>query len=224
MRFILIQLFAFVAFPFYAQYSFNISESSYSFSKFTMVSVTIYETSSHDIEKEWKKLMKDWHGKVDEKARVFANNATLKSMGENSFDTYAFCTKRDNSVLFIAAVDLGGAFLSSSQHKEQAAIFKKELLSFAKKVSQNSLDLKIKDAKHVEHQLEKEYNHLVKKEEKLENDISNWEKSIQKAKDDIKTNIKEQEKKKQEVVEQTKVVQELDKEEKYQMIIKTRVI
>ena len=55
---------------------------------------------------------------------------------------------------------------------------------------------------------------MVKKEEKLENDISNWEKSIQKAKDDIKTNIKEQEKKKQEVVEQTKVVQELDKKKK----------
>ena len=97
-------------------------------------SVTIYETSSHDIEKEWKKLMKDWHGKVDEKKHeFFANNATLKSMGENSFDTYAFCTKKDNSVLFIAAVDLGGAFLSSSQHKEQAAIFKKELLSLLKK-------------------------------------------------------------------------------------------
>ena len=53
-------------------------------------------------------------------------------MGENSFDTYAFCTKMDNSVLFIAAVDLGGAFLSSSRHKEQA-IFLEELLSLLKK-------------------------------------------------------------------------------------------
>jgi hypothetical protein len=217
MRFILIQLFTFTTLSLLAQYSFNISESNYSFAKGSHhgFSITIYETSSNDIEKEWKKLMKDWHGKVDEKKHeFFADDATLKSMGENSFDTYAFCSEKDNSIHFIAAVDLGGAYLNSSQHKDQATAFKKELMAFAKKVSQNGLDSKIKEAKHEEHQLEKDFNHLVKQEEKLKNDISDWEKSIQKAKDDIKSNAKEQEDKKQEITEQSKVVEGLDKRKK----------
>ena len=45
---------------------------------------SIGESNIHDIEKEWKKLMKSWHGKVDEKKHeFFADDVNLKSMGDN---------------------------------------------------------------------------------------------------------------------------------------------
>ncbi len=96
-----------------AQYQFKVSESNFQFSKASQhgFSVHIYESNIHDIEKGWKKMMKGWGAKVDEKKHeFFADNASFKKMGDNVFDTYAFCNEKSNYIEFITAVDLGGAF------------------------------------------------------------------------------------------------------------------
>ena len=194
------------------QYEFNINESEYDFTKGSHhgFSIPIYESSVHDIEKDWKKLMREWHGKVDEKKHeFFADNASLKSMGENSFDTYAYCKERENSIDFIVAVDLGGAFLNMNQHKEQSKVFKTELLRFAKQASSNGLDSKIKKAIHTEHNIQKELDHLDKEQQKLNHDIEVWQKSIKKAENDIEENNKNQDLKKDEVKKQKELVNKL---------------
>ena len=200
-----------------AQYNFNIKESEYDFSKSKNhgFSINIYESNIHDIEKEWKKLMKSWHGKVDEKKHeFFADDVTLKSMGDNSFDTYAYCEEKSDHIEFIAAVDLGGAFLNSGAHKEQTNVFKNELMSFAKAATKEALNKKIKKAEHDYRHLEKELHQLEKDEDKLVHDIESWRNSIQDAEKDIEKKKNDQELKKVEIQQQNKVVGALNEKVK----------
>ena len=217
MKYITICFLTFLSFGFFAQYSFSLAEGEYVFAKGTHHGfiIPIYESSIHDIEKYWKKLMKDWHGKVDEKKHeFFADNATIKDMGENSFDTYAYCKEADNHIDFIVAVDLGGAFLNYNQHKDQVDTFKKELVSFAKSASLNGLNNKIKNEKQKEGQLQKDLEHLLKQKDKLNSDIESWKKEIEKAESDILKNIKDQDNKKQEKEKQAKLIDSLENQKK----------
>ena len=66
-----------------AQYQFKVSESNFQFSKASHhgFSIHIYESNIHDIEKGWKKMMKGWGAKVDEKKHeFFADNASFKKI------------------------------------------------------------------------------------------------------------------------------------------------
>jgi len=202
---------------FFSQYKFDVSESNSSFKdgQKNSFKVNIYETTVHDVEKEWKKIMKDWGGKVDEKKHeFFADNTSYKEMGENYFDTYAICVKKSNYIEFVVAVDLGGAYLSHSDHPDQSKAFDKFLLKFANDATKSGLKHTLKQEEHKKSQLTKEYNHLVKEKEKLENDIDHWKSSISKAQEDIKTNISDQESKKNEVDKQAKVVDDFSKKMK----------
>ncbi len=201
----------------FGQYKFDVSESNTSFKdgQKNSFKINIYESTVHDVEKEWKKVMKDWGGKVDEKKHeFFADNASFKEMGENTFDTYAICIKKSNYIEFAVAVDLGGAYLSHSDHPDQAKAFDKFLLKFANDATKSGLRHAIKEEEHKKSQLTKEYDHLVKEKEKLEKNIENWKSSILKAQDDIKSNVSDQESKNKEVENQNKVVDDLSKKMK----------
>jgi len=195
-----------------AQYQFKVSESNFQFSKASHhgFSVHIYESNIHDIEKGWKKMMKGWGAKVDEKKHeFFADNASLKKMGDNVFDTYAFCNEKSNYIEFITAVDLGGAFLNANDHREKTSIYKEQLLSFAKQTTLSALEEKVKIEENNAHQLEKEMNQLLKDENKLENDIESWKKSIIQAEKEVESKQNDQELKKVEIQQQEKTVNAL---------------
>lgn len=199
---------------FFGQYKFDVSESNSSFNdgQKNSFKVNIYESTVHDVEKEWKKIMKDWNGKVDEKKHeFFADNVTFKNMGDNTFDTYAICVKKSNYIEFVVAVDLGGAYLSHSDHPDQSKVFDKFLLKFANDATKSGLRHIVKEEEQKKNQLTKEFDHLVKDKEKLENDIEHWKKSISKAEDDIKSNVSSQEAKKNELANQIKVVEDFIK-------------
>ena len=90
-------------------------------------------------------MMKGWGAKVDEKKHeFFADNASFKKMGDNVFDTYAFCNEKSNYIEFITAVDLGGAFLNANDHREITSIYKEQLLSFAKQTTLTAMQEKVK--------------------------------------------------------------------------------
>ena len=195
-----------------AQYQFRVSESDFQFSKASHhgFSVHIYESNIHDIEKSWKKMMKGWGAKVDEKKHeFFADNASFKKMGDNVFDTYAICNEKANYIEFVTAVDLGGAFLNSNDHSEKTSIYKEQLLSFAKQTTLSALEEKVKIEENNAHRLEKELNQLIKDENKLENDIESWKKSIIQAEKEVESKQNDQELKKVEIQQQEKTVNTL---------------
>lgn len=179
------------------------------------LTVNIYEASGKDVEKAWKKLMKDYKAKVSIKKEIFADDATIKSMSSNTVDIYAKAGKsKDGEVFLIVAVDLGGAFLSSSMHSDKFKTFKNILYDFAVKTTKEAIRGQLKDAEKQQEKQEKEQKQLVKDNENLHKDIENYKNKIARAEKDIEINLKDQETKKKEIGLQKKLVEEITEKEK----------
>lgn len=169
--------------------------------------VSIYESTPEAIEKEWRSLMKDYDAKVTIKDGVFADNALIKAMGPNTVDVYARTEKgKDNEIKFIVAFDLGGAYMSSSQHSQQYGVAKDIVEKFARKMTKESIEDQLKAETKILNKLISQEKELVSDQESLTNDINDWKAKIKKAEEDIVKKKSEQEKKKGEIATQQKVV------------------
>ena len=202
---------------FTAQYKVLVSEKSVHFNDgdYNSFSTTIYELPIKEVEKLWKKEMKDMKANVStKKSEMKGDDARLKSMGENTFDIYSKAHETDKGVEISIAFDLGGAFLSSSQHSEQAKEMKKIIYEFSVNGTKEGIRGILKEELKIQVDLEKQQQDLVKQKEKLENNIENWKKNIEKAKDDIQNNLKNQDDKKKAIDDQGKVVDAVKEKEK----------
>ena len=170
--------------------------------------ITIYEANPDDVLKEFKSIMKDYNAKVSNKDGVlFGDNAVIKKMGNNTIDIWAKVDKvKDGESKLVVAFDLGGAFLNSSDHKEQFKVAKEIVENFAIKMQKDAIQEQLNIASKL---LEKETDQqkdLEKKNSDLKDDIKNYQEKIKKAEDDIKKNEDDQVKKKAEMATQQKVV------------------
>ncbi len=178
--------------------------------------VSIYEADASDIEKEWKSLMKKYDAKVSTKDGVFADNAMISSLGGNNpIDVYAKVEKvKDGENKLIVAFDLGGAYLSSSQHSSQFKEAKNMVSDFAIKVTKEAIAGQLKVAEKVLNKLEDNHKDLVDDQKDLEKNIEEYKAKIKKAEEDIIQSKNDQEKKKQEIEAQKKIVEAIQQKEK----------
>lgn len=184
--------------------------------------VTIYEAGSSVVEKEWKSEMKKLGAKVSTKSDIFADNAKMKAIGDNTFDVYAKVRKAgDDAVILTVSVDLGGTYMSSAKHGKEYKAMKELVYKFAVKTTKEAIAGQLKAAEKELSAQEKEQKTLVKDNEKLHKSIEDNEGRIQKAKEeieqakkDIEKNVKDQEAKKKEIGEQKKVVEGIAAKEK----------
>lgn len=177
--------------------------------------VSIYEADAAEVEKEWKSLMKDKEAKVSSKDGVFADNAMIKTMGNNPIDIYAKVVKvKDNEVKLIVGYDLGGAYLSSGKHPEQYKEAKKMMYDFAVKMTKEGIAGQLKAAQKAHEKLTDQQEDLEKEQKSLEKDIEDYKAKIKQAEDNIAKNKANQEKKKQEIEAQKKVVDAIANKEK----------
>ena len=178
--------------------------------------VTIYEADPSDIEKEWRSLMKDFNAKTSTKDGVFADNATIKSFGGNgTVDVYAKTEKgKEKETKFIVAFDLGGAYLSSSQHAQQFKEAKKMVNDFALKMTKEAIAGQLKAAQKLLDKLNDNQKDLVDKKRDLEVDIDDFKNKIKKAEDEIAKNKDAQDKKLKEIEAQKKALEEITAKEK----------
>ncbi len=200
-----------------AQKKISVSESNENIGngKNNSLVVTIYEASTSDIEKEWKSIMKNYGAKVSSKKEIFADDATIKAIGPNTVDIYARAENNKNgSVKFVVGFDLGGAFLSSSQHSAEFKEAKNIVHNFAVKMSKEAVEAQFKEAEKQQKKNEKDFDSLVKDKSSLEKDIENYKSKIKSAEENIQKNLKEQEAKKKEVEAQKVVMSDLEKKAK----------
>jgi len=177
--------------------------------------ITIYEAKINDIEKAWKKLMKDYDAKVDMGKEIFADNALVKSASTNTMDIYAKVeSKKDGESVLIVAVDLGGAYMSSSAHSDQFKEIKKIVYDFAVNITKETIAEQIKNETKTLEKLQKVQEGLVKDNTDLHKDIENYKEKIAKAEKDIEKNLADQEVKKKEIETQQKVVELVTEKEK----------
>lgn len=184
--------------------------------------VTIYQASADEIESKWKSKMKDLDGKVSTKDGVFADNATLKSNGNNPVDIYMRTEKgKEGETRMIVGVDMGGAWMTSSQHGEQFREMKNIVNDFAIKMTKDGLAGITKTEEKKLDKLKDEQKDLVKEQENLKKDIEDYKAKIEeykakiaKAEGEIDKNKSAQEKKKSEVEAQQKVFEAAQTKEK----------
>src|ERR1700756_665071 len=196
---------------FFAQ-DIKVKESNESFSNggHNSLSVTLYVTDANMVEKEWKSKIKDFgYDKSSEKNNeYFFDNVTMKELGNNTLDVFSKVTeqKSEKTVTLTVAFDLGGAYLSSSEHKDKFEYVKKMMHDFAVKITKEDLDDQIKAAGKVLSTLQGKQSDLEKDNKGLADDITNYNQKIKKANEQIEQNKKDIETKKGEVAAQQKVV------------------
>jgi hypothetical protein len=169
--------------------------------------VTIYDASKDDIEKEWKSKMKGYDAKVSTKDDIFADNALIKTISDNTCDVYARAEKgsNDNETKFIVGFLLGETWLTSSNAASYKAA-EQIVKDFAKKMTQDAIDDKVKAEQKALDKLNDEQADLTKKNKNLHDDITEYQEKIKKAEADIKTNEDDAAKKKAQIEAQQKIV------------------
>lgn len=164
------------------------------------------------VDKALKKELKSWKGSFKGGKTYFIDDCKNKKMGDNTFDVYAKCESLgETGGLVSIAIDLGGAFLSSSAHGDQYKLMEGIIYDFAvsmaKDVIQDEVDLEegvLKDK-------EKELSDMEKEQQKLEKEIEEMKKKIEENEAAIEESKKNQETKKEEIKAQQTVVQEVIK-------------
>lgn len=177
--------------------------------------VSIPYGNKKQIEQELKNELKDWGGKYKDGDFVFVDDCKLKDMGKNTFDVYASVSDNPAGGAFVSiAIDLGGAFLNSKEHAEQAKIINARLQKFGITAAKNVVDEEIKAEEKVLEEREKELSDLEKEQEKLEKEIEDYNKKIADNEKAIEEAKKNQEAKKSEIkAQQDKVKAVQDKKE-----------
>lgn len=172
--------------------------------------VNIFEANDDLIIKEWKRLMKDYKAKVSSKDEIFADDAFIKKMSPNTVDIYAYSEKNsDGDFNLVVAFDLGGAYLSSTQHSDKYKTAEKILYEFAVSTAKEAIKYQLKDEEHCLSKMEKAQQSLEREKEKLLKDIEDYKEKIVKTEDDIKANEKNQELKKLEINKQQLFLSEI---------------
>lgn len=179
--------------------------------------VTIYENSLAVVEKEWKDRMKDFDPEKNKLSHdeLSVDNATIKEMGNNTIDIYCKFIEdvRLKNIKMIAAFDLGGAFLTSSTHKDKFEIAKKIMVDFATKLTKEAIEKQIKDELKTLGRLEEKEKDLEKDKKNLENEIKSQNEKIKKAEVGIIENEKNQQQKKKEIDDEKKIIELIKKKQ-----------
>jgi len=175
--------------------------------------VNLYDISPSDADDAFRSYMKTYGGKrSSQDGGVFVDNATIKDMGNNTVDIYgkAQGKKGDKEITYIIAFDLGGAFLNSSDHKDQYKVAEKIVKDFAVSTCKDIVEQELKVANKKESSLESNQKDLEKENRNLNSDIEDYKSKIKKAESNIATNKSDQEKKKSEIEVQKKVVSDVE--------------
>lgn len=172
-------------------------------------------TDSKAVSKAWTKYLKGWKGKVSDKKFIFADDCKVKEMGDNTFDVYSVVEEAtDEGVKVVAAIDLGGAYLSTADHPEQYPVAQKLVRNFAVDYLKELMLEKIESQQDILGNFQKELSGLQKDKGKLESDIADHEKEVEKLKGEVEKNISNQELKQKEIEGQKAIIRDLQVEVK----------
>lgn len=176
--------------------------------------VTIYDAKPDDILDDWKSKMKGYDAKCSGKDEIFADNALIKEISENTCDVYARTQKvSDTETKLIVGFLMGETWLDSKDNSASYKAAEKIVKEFAVKQTKDAIADKRKEAEKKLEDVKDDKADLEKKNKELHDDIADYQEKIKKAEEDIKTNEAEQETKKKEVDDQQKVVDELKSRE-----------
>lgn len=174
--------------------------------------VTVPNGTRDGVNDQLKSELKNWGGKFDEsKGEFSAIGATMKKMGEKPFDAYAKVIENGSVIKVAFAIDLGGAYMTSSDHSEQYKVMLDKAKEFAAKAGTASVNGELKVEAKVLKSLKKEQSGIEKNIEKSESAIEKAKKAIAEEEKKIADNKSALEKKTSEVKAQEQKISDIEK-------------
>ncbi|MBI5218798.1 MAG: hypothetical protein HY958_07705 [Bacteroidia bacterium] len=174
--------------------------------------VKIFQCKEEDVMKEWKSIMKGYDAKISWKKEMFADNASIKDVSDNTVDVHSKAEATpEGDINFIAGFDLGGAYLSSTQHPKEFKAAKRIVADFAKDLSEKGFKQRIKLEEKALGALTLQKDFTIKENENLQRDIENFKEKVAKAEEKIKANTEALKLKEQEITGQQKLLESIIK-------------
>jgi len=168
------------------------------------------------IKKLWQDYIDDFYDVKTKKVRkakeYLSDNAEIASIGGNTpIDIYAYFEGDQEDVELTVWFDLGGAYLSSTDHPDRYKEAEKMLMRFALEVAKESTKLELEDQEDMLKDLEKDLAKLKKDNDRYHRTIENAQKKIAEAEADIEQNEKDQLDAQAKIAEQLKAVEAVRK-------------
>lgn len=174
---------------------------------YNSLAMILPEGSAEIAPKEWDKFLKKYgKTKRDRKTdEYFTDDAEIKEMSDNTIDIYTKFSGSKITVWF----DLGGTYLSSTEHPQPYAFAEKILNDFELHLKILLVEEEIQAEEEALEELQEAQEKLVKDKEDLEEDIVEWKAKIAQAEADIKQNILDQAAKNTEIEKQKTVIEKV---------------
>jgi hypothetical protein len=154
------------------------------------------------------------HGKMkyNKKAREhFLMSTAISSInGSSPLDIYAKFDDTKTMATAYVWVDMGGAFISSEEHAQQAKALKQWMYEYYLEVRKNVILNEIKEEEKKLSSLERDLKKLVDKNESLHKEIERARQKIAEAESDIEKNLDEQQNKNKEIEGQKDVLNQVN--------------
>lgn len=191
----------------------SITEEIYNYSVGSKNSIvlTIPDADKEIIEKELKKEVKSWGGKMTSgKGEYSTLQSAIKKVNEGkTFDSYVKIFQTGQDVKVAVATDLGGAFMSSSMHPSQFNEFKDLLYKFSVNAGLAGLAADAKNEEKVLKTYEKELKSFEKTDSSIKKEIDGYKKKIVDAEKKLKENEVNISKKQEEVNNQKEKIKSI---------------
>ena len=180
-------------------------------------SMNVSDLDAKETERLWIDYLKDSKAKTkkDRKTNeVFADDASVPAISTNLMDIYATFTERNKQTEIIVWVDLGGAFLARRQHPDKIDAFEQWLNEFGRRARVRKIELEQEAEELVFKDQKKEFDKLIKEEERLKKEIADAEQRINQAKKELEVNNANQGNRRQEMERQQMKIQEIEAKKK----------
>lgn len=160
--------------------------------------LNIPDTEAKLVGRLWQSYMKDFYDskpKFDRKAdEWFSDDAKIVAIGSgNTVDVYANTEKAGNGTDLTMWINLGGTFLSSSNHPDRFTEAEKMLMRFALEVARETTRMEMEAEEKEMKKMESELRKLKVANDRYHKEIARAEEAIKRAKANIEQNVIDQE-------------------------------
>lgn len=164
----------------------------------------------------WKGYMKDFYREKPKWQRRdkewLSDDAEIAALGMgNTVDVFAKTEQKGDNTFVYMWIDLGGAFLNSSQHRERYTEAEKILVRFGLEVARTKVKIELEEQEDMLKDLNRDLARLASDKERSEREIQRAKETIAKAEKDIEDNLKAQEEMAERVKAQEAVIREVQK-------------
>jgi|AntRauTorckE5430_2_1112549.scaffolds.fasta_scaffold09921_2 hypothetical protein len=164
----------------------------------------------------WKDYMKDFYREKPKWQRRdkewLSDDADIAALGMgNTVDVFAKTEQKGDNTFIYMWVDLGGAYLNSSQHRERYTEAEKMLVRFGLEVARAKVKIELGEQEDMLKDLSRDLERLAADKERHEREIQRAKETIAKAEKDIEDNLKAQEEMAERVKAQEAVIKEVQK-------------